>query len=50
QFSYADSANADWVLVIGERDLEEDVVTIRDMDSGKEEQISRDRVQAFFED
>lgn len=39
QFGYADSINADTVLIVGQRDLENDEVTVRDMDSGDEEQV-----------
>jgi len=42
QFGYADRINADHVIVVGERDLEEGVVTVQDMESGDEEQVARD--------
>lgn len=44
QFGYADSVNADHVVVVGARDLEEGVVTVQDMESGDEERVDRDRV------
>ena len=44
QFGYADRINARYVVVVGERDLEEGVVTVQEMTSGDEEQISRDEV------
>ena len=44
QFSYADSINASYVLVVGERDLEAGEVTLRDMATGTEENIPRERV------
>lgn len=44
QFSYADSINAEYVVVVGERDLEDDVVTVRDMATGDEELVDVDEV------
>jgi len=40
QFGYADSINAETVLIVGQRDLENDEVTVRDMASGEETQVS----------
>ncbi|QSG07714.1 histidine--tRNA ligase [Halapricum desulfuricans] len=40
QFEYADSINADTVLIVGQRDLDDGVVTVRDMDSGDERRVS----------
>lgn len=39
QFGYADSINAETVLIVGQRDLENDEVTVRDMASGEETQV-----------
>ncbi len=36
QMNYADSINADTVVIVGERDLENDEVTIKDMASGEQ--------------
>jgi histidyl-tRNA synthetase len=44
QFSYADSINADYVVVVGSRDLADDVVTVRDMTTGDEELVGVDDV------
>lgn len=44
QLEYADDINAEKVLIIGERDLENDQVTVKDMDSGKEEELDRGEV------
>ncbi|WP_414837138.1 histidine--tRNA ligase [Candidatus Nanohalococcus occultus] len=44
QLEYADSINAKRVLIVGERDLENDEVTIKHMDSGDEENIGKDEV------
>ena len=48
QFSYADSVNADWTIVVGERDLAEGVVTVQNMESGDEQQVDADGVAEFF--
>jgi histidyl-tRNA synthetase len=39
QLSYADSIGASLTLIVGERDLANDEVTVRNMDSGDEEQV-----------
>ncbi len=44
QLGYADDMNAKRVLIVGERDLENDEVTMKHMDSGKEETLGRDEV------
>jgi len=44
QFGYADEINADTVIVVGQNDLDDGVVTVRDMDSGDEELIDVDSV------
>jgi histidyl-tRNA synthetase len=44
QFGYADRINARYTVVVGERDLNEGVVTVQDMDSGEEEQVPKDDV------
>ncbi|WP_227357629.1 histidine--tRNA ligase [Haladaptatus salinisoli] len=44
QFGYADRINADYTVVVGERDLNEGVVTVQDMDSGEEAQVPKDDV------
>jgi histidyl-tRNA synthetase len=44
QLGYADSINAKRVLIVGERDLEQDQVTIKHMESGEEEEIGKDEV------
>lgn len=49
QLSYADDINAKRVLIIGERDLEQDQVTMKHMDSGEEEQLGRDEVIEHLE-
>ena len=36
QMSYADSINAETVVIVGERDLENDEVTIKDMETGEQ--------------
>ncbi|MFB6144199.1 MAG: histidine--tRNA ligase [Candidatus Nanohaloarchaea archaeon] len=44
QLGYADSINAKRTLIVGERDLENDEVTMKHMDSGEEEVIAKDAV------
>ncbi|WEL23415.1 histidine--tRNA ligase [Candidatus Nanohalovita haloferacivicina] len=44
QLGYADDMNAKRVLIVGERDLENDEVTMKHMDSGEEENLGRDEV------
>ena len=39
QFGYADSINAETVLIVGQRDLDDGVVTVRDMASGDERRV-----------
>jgi len=49
QLGYADDMNTKRVLIIGERDLENDEVTIKHMDSGEEENLERDEVLKHLE-
>ncbi len=49
QLSYADSIDAERVLIVGERDLEDGKVTLKHMDSGREELVERDAVVAHLE-
>ncbi len=44
QLGYADDMNAKRVLIVGERDLENDEVTMKHMDSGEEENLDKDEV------
>ncbi len=44
QMNYADSINADSVVIVGERDLENDEVTLKDMETGEQVQAP---VEAF---
>jgi histidyl-tRNA synthetase len=44
QLGYADDMNAKRVLIVGERDLENDEVTMKHMDSGEEETIGKDEL------
>jgi len=39
QMNYADSMGADTVVIVGERDLEDGNVTVKDMDSGDQTQV-----------
>ncbi|PSH00257.1 MAG: histidine--tRNA ligase [Nanohaloarchaea archaeon SW_4_43_9] len=49
QLDYADSINAERVLIVGERDLKNNQVTMKHMDSGKEEEIGKDEVVEHLE-
>ncbi|PSP86492.1 histidine--tRNA ligase [Halobacteriales archaeon QS_1_68_17] len=42
QLDYADSINAETVVIVGERDLEDDAVTVKDMGSGDQVQVPVD--------
>ncbi|SDK82490.1 histidine--tRNA ligase [Natronorubrum texcoconense] len=42
QLNYADSINAETVVIVGEQDLENDEVTIKDMESGDQIQVPVD--------
>lgn len=44
QLEYADSINAERALIVGERDLENNQVTMKHMESGKEEKIGENEV------
>ena len=44
QLGYADDMNAKRVLIIGERDLENDEVTMKHMETGEEENLNKDEV------
>jgi len=46
QFGYADGIEARRVVVVGETDLADGVVTVRAMDTGEEERVDVDRVVA----
>jgi histidyl-tRNA synthetase len=39
QLDYADSINAETVVIVGERDLEDDELTLKDMDTGDQIQV-----------
>lgn len=50
QLGYADDMNAKRVLIVGERDLENDEVTMKHMDSGEEENLGKDKVIEHLEE
>ena len=50
QMSYADSINAGTVVIVGERDLENDEVTIKDMASGDQTTVAVDDFPGDFDD
>ncbi len=49
QLGYADSINAKRTLIVGERDLENEEVTMKHMDSGEEESLDKDNVIEHLE-
>ncbi len=49
QLSYADSINAKRTLIVGQKDLDNGEITMKHMDSGKEEKLSRDEVIKHLE-
>ncbi len=49
QLSYADSINAKRTLIVGQKDLDNGEITMKHMDSGKEEKISREEVVKHLE-
>ncbi|MDY6771003.1 MAG: histidine--tRNA ligase [Candidatus Nanohaloarchaea archaeon] len=50
QMDYANAIDAAYLLIVGERDLENDEVTVKDMGSGDEEQVALDDVVAHVAD
>jgi histidyl-tRNA synthetase len=44
QLGYADRINATYTVIVGERDLDEGVVTVREMESGEEYTVDTDGV------
>ncbi|WP_411967423.1 histidine--tRNA ligase [Haloferax sp. YSSS75] len=50
QMSYADSINAGTVVIVGERDLENDEVTIKDMQSGDQTTVDVDDFPGDFDE
>ena len=49
QLDYADSIGAETVVIVGERDLAEDAVTVKDMDSGEQVQVPLDEFPGELE-
>ncbi|AEH38074.1 histidine--tRNA ligase [Halopiger xanaduensis] len=49
QLNYADSINAETVVIVGEQDLENDEVTIKDMESGDQTQVPVDEFPGDLE-
>ncbi|OPX57702.1 MAG: Histidine--tRNA ligase [Methanobacterium sp. PtaB.Bin024] len=48
--SFADNSGARFVVVVGARDLEEDKITLKDMESGDQEQISIENITGVLLD
>ncbi len=49
QMDYANKINASKLIIVGERDLEKEKVTVKDMDSGDEEKVSLSDIERFFQ-
>ncbi|MBX0287749.1 histidine--tRNA ligase [Halomicroarcula sp. F28] len=55
QMGYADNVNAETVIIVGERDLEDDEITLKEMDDGEQvavpvDEFPGDRDRPTFED
>ncbi|MDY6788507.1 MAG: histidine--tRNA ligase [Candidatus Nanohaloarchaea archaeon] len=50
QMDYANQINAEWLVIVGKRDLEKDEVTVKDMDSGEEEQVDLNEFDRYIEE
>jgi histidyl-tRNA synthetase len=48
QMDYANNINAEKLVIVGERDLENDEVTVKDMETGDEEQVGLDEFARYF--
>jgi histidyl-tRNA synthetase len=46
QFKYADSINIPYVCVLGESEISENKVTLKNMKSGEQETVSREEIKA----
>jgi histidyl-tRNA synthetase len=49
QLEYADSLNIPYVVIIGPKELEKDVVLVRDMEKRKESKVKLSKIIDFFE-
>jgi histidyl-tRNA synthetase len=47
-FKYADSVGAKYAVIVGEKELEQDSVTVRDMESGEQKLVDLPRLAEFF--
>ncbi|MCJ7450635.1 MAG: histidine--tRNA ligase [Candidatus Nanohaloarchaeota archaeon QJJ-9] len=48
QMDYANQINAENLVIVGEKDLGQDQVTVKDMDSGEEEKVNLDDFADYF--
>ena len=48
QFEYADKKNIPRVVIVGPRDLEQNIVTVRDMETGEESQVALGELLSYF--
>ena len=48
QFKYANKLNVKYVICLGQEELDNNMVTIKDMSNGQEEKVAVDKVVEFF--
>ena len=48
QIEHAGRKNIKWVIIVGEKDLEKNLVTIRNMQSGKQYYVNLDEISLFY--
>jgi histidyl-tRNA synthetase len=48
QIKYADNKNIPYLIIVGEREINENSVTVRDMSSGKQTKVSIDEIVTYF--
>ncbi len=48
QFKYANKLNVKYVICLGQEELDNNIVTIKDMSNGQEEKVAVDKVVEFF--
>ncbi len=48
QIEHAGRKNINWVIIVGEKDLEKNLVTIRNMQSGKQYNVNLDEISLFY--
>lgn len=49
QFKLAEAKNIDWVLVCGQNEFEQKTVTIKNLQTGEQQEVKQDELVSFFE-